>query len=643
MTIASNPLAHCLVLILLGAPTASFAQRANENTTLLASDAFGAAIGNERIGLYSNFDVRGFSPITAGNIRLEGIYIDRPAEFSERLVSSEAIHVGISAQNYLFTAPTGVDDFRFRPAGNKPLLSAYGSYAQTGNRRIDLDGQLPVDDRLSIAGGAGIYRRIFTSRATGTFVSYALRARWQVASGVEISPFWSRVDNYDRQASPTLVTASPFIPDRPRIRDYVGPDWTEQRNIATNYGALAKVSLGDQGKLALGIFRSVNDTPHNYSLLLRNLTPAGMADRRVVIDPPLLTAATSGELRVERSFLEGDRKHILTASLRGRRRFALYGGGMVADFGRFGVDETIDVEEPQPAFGARTRERVRQVMPGMGYELRWRKLGSLMLGLQRSDYRKRAYVGAQSPSITRDRTWLYNANLALELSEHVALYSSVSSGLEESGVAPENAANRGQVLPAIHTRQADGGVRLVLPANLRLVAGLFDIRKPYFGADENGFYAEMGVIRSRGAEISLTGSPLPGLNLVSGAVLLQPRVKGPLVDQGRIGKRPLNSTAQVITFSANYEPPSLPGLILSGNLAYHGRRAANTTNQSWVPAAAILDLSIRHRLKINGYPAMLRLQANNVTDRLDWQVLGNNGLGFNSLRTISLSLTADIS
>lgn len=138
MTIASNPLAHCLVLILLGAPTASFAQRANENTTLLASDAFGAAIGNERIGLYSNFDVRGFSPITAGNIRLEGIYIDRPAEFSERLVSSEAIHVGVSAQNYLFTAPTGVDDFRFRPAGNKPLLSAYGSYAQTGNRRIDL-------------------------------------------------------------------------------------------------------------------------------------------------------------------------------------------------------------------------------------------------------------------------------------------------------------------------------------------------------------------------------------------------------------------------------------------------------------------------------------------------------------------------
>jgi hypothetical protein len=36
-----------------------------------AEDAFGSSIGGEDIGLYSATDVCGFSPIDAGNVRLE--------------------------------------------------------------------------------------------------------------------------------------------------------------------------------------------------------------------------------------------------------------------------------------------------------------------------------------------------------------------------------------------------------------------------------------------------------------------------------------------------------------------------------------------------------------------------------------------
>lgn len=86
------------------APAAQ-AQRVTDNAAAGAEDAFGTSIGNERVGLYSGNDVRGFSPVTANNIRLEGLYFDRPAAFTDRLVQSNVVRVGLTAQNYLFPAP----------------------------------------------------------------------------------------------------------------------------------------------------------------------------------------------------------------------------------------------------------------------------------------------------------------------------------------------------------------------------------------------------------------------------------------------------------------------------------------------------------------------------------------------------------
>ena len=42
--------------------------RADDNAVTAAEDAFGSSIGNESIGLYSPNQVRGFSPVVAGNV-----------------------------------------------------------------------------------------------------------------------------------------------------------------------------------------------------------------------------------------------------------------------------------------------------------------------------------------------------------------------------------------------------------------------------------------------------------------------------------------------------------------------------------------------------------------------------------------------
>lgn len=52
-------------------------RRSRENAIAAAEDAFGTSIGRETIGLYDSGSVRGFSPTTAGNVRVEGLYFDQ--------------------------------------------------------------------------------------------------------------------------------------------------------------------------------------------------------------------------------------------------------------------------------------------------------------------------------------------------------------------------------------------------------------------------------------------------------------------------------------------------------------------------------------------------------------------------------------
>jgi len=95
-----------LVVLALSTGTAS-AQRAETTAAAEASDAFGLSVAGESIGLYSDKYVRGFSPVSAGNLRFDGLYIDRQGEFVERVYSDVAIPVGVTALDTALPAPSG--------------------------------------------------------------------------------------------------------------------------------------------------------------------------------------------------------------------------------------------------------------------------------------------------------------------------------------------------------------------------------------------------------------------------------------------------------------------------------------------------------------------------------------------------------
>ena len=96
---------------LLASCVPALAQRAGENVATQSSDAFGRSVGQDKTGLYSSDEVRGFNPVDAGNVRLEGLYFDQVDRLSPRITDGNTIRVGPASQRYPFPAPTGLVDY----------------------------------------------------------------------------------------------------------------------------------------------------------------------------------------------------------------------------------------------------------------------------------------------------------------------------------------------------------------------------------------------------------------------------------------------------------------------------------------------------------------------------------------------------
>ena len=627
------------VAILL-ASTPALAQRTDENAVDSAEDAFGTSVGNERVGLYSPFAARGFSPLQAGNVRINGLYFDYQADLNQRLISGSNVRVGLTAQGYPFPAPTGVADFSLRLPGSEAVASAVVGIGPFGGPRAEIDAQLPVSDTLGVAGGVGIDRPESYYGGEERVLTAALVARWRPAKNVEIVPFWSWKDETGGEAQPIIFTAGEYLPPEIERRRYFGPEWAQNAGRDVNYGLLGTFSFGDW-TLRSGTFRSVADDFRQFTPLFLGATPDGeAAQRSVIAEQDRRFASTSGELRLTRKLIDGERLHQLHLMTRGRMQDRRYGGSQRFDFGPGRIDAPIVAPEPTLTPGAKTTDEVRQLTFGLGYEGRWRDVGELSLGVQRTFYEKSVVRPSGALPVSKSDPWLFNGTLSVMASEDLVFYAGYAKGLEESPVAPDIAVNRGEAPPAIITEQMDAGFRYVLTPQLRLVAGVFDVRKPYFGLDPAFVFRELGEVRNRGIEVSLAGQITPRLNVVVGAVYLDATVSGDAVDLGLIGRRPLGSTDLTATAAVNWNVPWVEGLSL--DLAYESTapRIANPKNTFVVPGRYVVSLGGRYRFELFDKPATFRAQAVTVNNVYGWNNIGQ-GFYYNLPRRYQASLTVD--
>jgi iron complex outermembrane recepter protein len=633
-----------LGLLLVASPTGPVvvhAQRANENPVTAAEDAFGVSIGGESIGLYSGANVRGFSPLAAGNVRLEGLYIDRQAEFTGRLVAGHSIRVGLSSLGYPFPAPTGIVDYRLRKPTARRFASVVTQANSFGGSQIELDVQPIAAHRLGVTGGMGLYGNRYADGGDAFVTSLALISHWQPIDGLEVLPFFSRIDSRDRKVSPVIVVGGDHLPPEIPRRRFFGQPWAGIDANRTNYGVLA--TTRPRGwTLRTGLFRSADEPTRSFSMLFLNTDPDGTADLAVVASPTQRFESSSGEARLSRAFVAGSRLHTVHLSVRGRDQRRRYGGSHRVELGTARIGERVQVAEPSFQFGTQTRDDIRQWMGSIAYEGRWRGIGEMSLGVHRVDYRKRVTRPAGPLPRSHDAPWLYNSTVAVHLRPSVALYGGYTRGLEESPVAPEAATNRDEAPPAIRTRQLDAGLRWTAGRAMRLNAGVFRVEKPYHAMDSARVFRQLGEVRHEGVELSLSGEPLPGLTMVLGAIPLNARVSGEERDAGRIGRRPVGSARQSVIANLDYRPSSLPALSLDVAAESTGPRVANVANTLSLPSATLIDVGMRYRFRLGDTPAVARITASNLFDTYSWKVTGSGAFSYNAPRQLAMRVTFDL-
>lgn len=638
------------IVLLAGAafclPGAAQAQKTAENLVTQSADAFGKAIGSEKIGLYSTDDVRGFNPVDAGNVRINGLYFDHVERVPVRLADTSSVRVGVSAQGYAFPAPTGIVDYDLilyrgkQEASTHIERGAYGGYA--GN----LELKLPVaGDKIGIAGGIGFREMVRPEGGESSFRNAGINLAVRPYSGAQITVMAGGYSGRGEEARATIFPAAGA--DLPRIprEVFLGQTWTQRNMHIMMYGGLAKLPLG-KWLVEGGVFDFTMKNETNFADLLRGVESDGSVASRVVIyDPGSRTHTLSGEARLTRPFTTGEIRHKVILSARGRIKDRLFGGTQRIDLGPSSA--VAEDFRPQPALlpQIKDEDHAQQMTFGLAYGLQWQGHGSLDLSVSRAQYTKK--IDFANPAlpvvVTKDTPILVTATGSINLTRRLALYGGLVRGLEEALIAPDIASNRSEAPPAIRTRQYDFGARYALTPKLTLVAGLFSVKKPYFNLDPGLRYRQLGDVDNRGVEVSLAGQLAPGLTVVAGSLFLDPKISGEAVDAGLIGDRPVGSIRRrsIANFDwrlANGQSP------WSVDVAFESfsSRVGNGANTFSVPAGETVNLGFRYRFDVAHSSALLRVQAQNLLNDFRWQVSSSGGYTYANSRAYVAQLIMDI-
>jgi iron complex outermembrane receptor protein len=472
--------------------------------------------------------------------------------------------------------------------------------------------------------------------------------RWRPSGATEIKSFYGRTSVWDDRDIPSIFTAGPYLPPDIDRRNF-GLSYAATDVERQYYGGVGTARLSDNWQVRAGLFRWESTTTNGRSEFYSKVQPDGSGQRQLVATKDQTSRSTSGELRSSYSLTEGSRRHTIHLAARGRDTQRAYGGADMRNLGPGAIGVRKEVAEPDYNFGPLTNDKVRQITGGVGYELRWPQVAELSLGLQKTNYEKNTRIPNGPEITTKDSPWLYNGTLALHLTDKLVAYAGYTRGLEESGVAPANAVNRNSAPPALRTSQGDAGIRYAILPRMSLVAGVFDVRKPYFNLDPDLVYRELGKVRHRGVELSLAGQPIDGLSVVAGAVFLDADVSGEAVDFGNVGPKPVGTNGRILRVNFDYRLPFFNALSVDVGITNQAAQVASVVSyaelggrQLMTEPQTLVDIGARYRFKIGRAPATLRGQITNVFDLYRWKVSGNSAFRFIDERRFLLSLAADL-
>ena len=604
---------------------------------------------------YDNISVRGILVDNQRNYRLNGSLpiinlLDTPLENKERV----EVLKGSSSMYYGLVPPSGIVNFVTKRAGDKPVTSLATSVNNHGgvDAHVDMARRFGTDDTMGLRVNAAAGKEeIGIDHFEGDRKLLALAYDWRVSPSIN---FKADVEHYRKDASEQAALSlyarsdtrrsTPLVPPLVDNRNNLAGQWQRYDAQATNVLLRTDISLSDDWLLTLETGQAVAKRDRHYSNFGFS-TPADVATGNGTLDLSYSRGQrfenTNHRAELLGRVVTGAVSHELTVGLTANKREGLLGEAASASVPQNYYNPVAVAPTAPGAWRAsgtsNTTDKGVYVMDRVSLGERWQ----LLAGLRYSDYRNTSTSSGTTQVYEIDDT-SPNISLLYKPAPDVSVYASYLEGLEDTGVAPLNRANAGEVLPPAVNKQRELGVKARVLPSVLVQAALFDIRRPQTTIDAANRFVVGGRSEYRGLELSASGEFARHWAVLASALFMDAEItRVGAANALELGKIPENTARRTFSLFGEYRVPAVPGLALNAGLYHVGKRAVNNLNQAFVAGYTTLSLGSRYATTWNGTPVTLQANLDNATDKQYWATTGNTLLGPGLPRTLRVAAKFD--
>ncbi|WP_082190282.1 TonB-dependent siderophore receptor [Frateuria defendens] len=599
------------------------------------------------VGYYQDVAIRGFTLDLATSLRENDLTITGEQPLSLENKQQVEVLKGMAGLEAGIVAPGGLINYvTKRPADVRAVTLGTDSHgSQYG--AVDLGGWLTPHFGLRFnAAHEGIDS--YVQHADGRRNFYALAADWIISPRATLELDGDYTTSAQRSVSGYQLLGGTQLPPHPSRTRMLGFEpWQKPVAIqAANLSARFNYQLSDdwRARVAVGHSRSViNDnvayaygcfyspacaggSPGNF------FAPNGDYDVYDYRSPDDTRRNDEARATLEGSFDTGVVRHDVTLGVSAFRRtvdqrqdvYDYVGTANIAE-----VDPPYFAPSPnQPGPSARrltSWQRALFALDRVHVGEHW----ELLAGGRFVRLDERAYDSSGAPERdTRLSKLLPQAAVLWQPTAQWTGYVSYSEGLSLGGEAPYWTSNDGEILPPVHTRQVEAGVKFDPSDALSLGAALFRIRQPYQFAQPDSSPAGFTFVQSgqqvhTGLELNAAGRLSEHLRLTASTAYIHARAENtgtPAYEGHQITNVPRLRTAVY----ADYQLPFLPQLGLLGGWRYSASKTATPDGRVSVPAYHVFDAGLRYTAQWHGHALTWRLNVDNVFNRFYWRDTGSS-------------------
>ncbi|SHL39347.1 iron complex outermembrane recepter protein [Nitrosospira sp. Nsp11] len=579
---------------------------------------------------YDNIAIRGILVENRSNYRLNGSLpiinlIDIPMENKERV----EVLKGASSLYYGFVPPSGIVNLVTKRAGKDPVtnVSLMANMYGGANTHIDLGRRFGSEQQFGarinlLAGREDIGIHNFSGHRALMSGAFDWRITDKLSVKFDVEHYRKEVSEQAAIQALPAVNGVITLPPIPNARRNLAGEWQKYDAEATNLLLRADYAISDNWGVLFEIGKAQTRRDRNFSQFQNYNLGTGEGTLRTFFNRGQHWDNQNIRAEVFGRFPGQAITHEVSVGFTGNERSQDPRTSSTFDTTQ-NLYNPIDIARQSPTMPFSAN---RSKITDLGLYISDRILigGRLqvMLGVRSSFYESVA-------ATTHYKADRVNPSLSLMYKPipNVSIYASYIEGVEESGQAPANRANNGEILAPAVSKQKEVGVKALVAQGILLQVAYFDIKRASTTVDvpTNRFVLN-GMARYSGFELSASGEVTKQLSLIGSALFMEAEQLN-RANAETFGKIPDNTPQRTASLFAEYRLTSIPGLALSSGVHYVGRRPVNSANQAFVDDYAILSLGARYATRIAGKRTMLQAVVDNATNSNYWSTAGNGLLG----------------